>query len=67
MSETQQSELASGVADGAHRRKEKKTEAGLVDEAAIFASPLPITGERKTTTRVELWVSGTNWASHWRI
>lgn len=27
------------------------------DEAALFASPLPITGERKTTTRTELWVS----------
>lgn len=26
------------------------------DEAALFASPLPITGERKTTTRTELWV-----------
>ena len=43
--------------EGVHRRKEKRTEAGLVDEAAIFASPLPITGDRKTTTRVELWVS----------
>jgi hypothetical protein len=29
----------------------------LVDEAAVFASPLPLTGDRKTTTRVELWVS----------
>lgn len=28
----------------------------LVDEAAVFASPLPLTGDRKTTTRVELWV-----------
>jgi hypothetical protein len=28
----------------------------LVDEAALFASPLPLTGDRKTTTRVELWV-----------
>ena len=27
----------------------------LVDEATLFASPLPITGERKTTTRKELW------------
>lgn len=26
------------------------------DEATLFASPLPITGERKTTTRKELWV-----------
>lgn len=26
-----------------------------VDEATLFASPLPITGERKTTTRKELW------------
>ncbi|KAL1404821.1 hypothetical protein Q8F55_008431 [Vanrija albida] len=25
------------------------------DEATLFASPLPITGERKTTTRKELW------------
>lgn len=28
----------------------------IPDEAALFASPLPITGERKTTTRTELWV-----------
>lgn len=36
-------------------RGEKKTE--YIDESALFASPLPITGERKTTTRVELWAS----------
>lgn len=30
---------------------------GLVDEAALFASPLPMVGEQKTTTRKELWVS----------
>lgn len=29
--------------------------AELQDEAALFASPLPLTGERKTTTRRELW------------
>jgi hypothetical protein len=29
----------------------------IVDEVAVFASPLPMTGERKTTTRVELWAS----------
>lgn len=29
----------------------------LENEAALFASPLPIIGQRKTTTRVELWVS----------
>lgn len=29
--------------------------AGLGDEATLFASPLPITGARKTTTRKELW------------
>ena len=28
----------------------------MMSEVAIFSSPLPITGERKTTTRVELWV-----------
>ena len=28
----------------------------VADEATLFASPLPITGERKTTTRKELWV-----------
>jgi hypothetical protein len=27
----------------------------ITDEATLFASPLPITGERKTTTRRELW------------
>lgn len=27
------------------------------DEATLFASPLPIVGERKTTTRKEVWVS----------
>ncbi|WVQ66630.1 uncharacterized protein L199_004815 [Kwoniella botswanensis] len=27
----------------------------LTDEATLFASPLPIVGERKTTTRVEVW------------
>lgn len=32
-------------------------ESGDVSEVDLFASPLPITGERKTTTRVELWVS----------
>jgi hypothetical protein len=26
------------------------------DEATLFASPLPIVGNRKTTTRKELWV-----------
>lgn len=26
------------------------------DEAALFASPLPMTGERKTTKRKEIWV-----------
>ena len=31
--------------------------ASVTDEATLFASPLPITGERKTTTRKELWVS----------
>lgn len=31
--------------------------AALEDEAALFASPLPTTGERKTTTRKELWAS----------
>jgi hypothetical protein len=31
-------------------------ESASIDEATLFASPLPITGERKTTTRVELWV-----------
>ena len=31
-------------------------ESGDVSEVDLFASPLPITGERKTTTRVELWV-----------
>lgn len=29
---------------------------GMSDEAILFASPLPLTGERKTTTRKELWV-----------
>lgn len=33
----------------------------LEDEAALFASPLPLTGERKTTTRKELWVR-TGWS-----
>lgn len=32
------------------------TEKYLENEAALFASPLPIIGQRKTTTRVELWV-----------
>jgi hypothetical protein len=32
-------------------------ESGDISEVDLFASPLPITGERKTTTRVELWVS----------
>lgn len=27
------------------------------DEATLFASPLPIVGERKTTTKKEVWVS----------
>jgi hypothetical protein len=35
----------------------------IIDEATLFASPLPITGERKTTTRVELWVR-VRFASH---
>lgn len=29
----------------------------LVDEAALFASPLPMVGKERTTTRKELWVS----------
>jgi hypothetical protein len=29
----------------------------LVDEAALFASPLPMVGVERTTTRKELWVS----------
>ncbi len=33
---------------------------GVLDEATLFASPLPITGQRKTTTRKELWVSMTD-------
>ena len=28
------------------------------DEATLFASPLPIVGTEKTTTRLELWVRG---------
>jgi hypothetical protein len=32
-------------------------ESSHVSDIDLFASPLPITGERKTTTRVELWVS----------
>jgi hypothetical protein len=32
-------------------------EASMISEVDLFASPLPITGARKTTTRVELWVS----------
>lgn len=32
-------------------------DSSLVSEVDLFASPLPITGTRKTTTRVELWVS----------
>jgi hypothetical protein len=37
-------------------RDEKEVLEVVPDEAALFASPLPITGERKTTTRTELWV-----------
>lgn len=37
-------------------RDEKSLLEVVPDEAALFASPLPITGERKTTTRTELWV-----------
>jgi len=36
-------------------RANKEHEA-IIDEATLFASPLPITGDRKTTTRNELWV-----------
>lgn len=43
-----------GPLDG---RDEKSLLEVVPDEAALFASPLPITGERKTTTRTELWVS----------
>lgn len=32
-------------------------DSALTDEATLFASPLPIVGERKTTTRKEVWVS----------
>jgi len=35
--------------------------AEIEDEAALFASPLPITGERKTTTRKEIWVGKCAW------
>jgi hypothetical protein len=28
----------------------------IQDEATLFASPLPLTGARKTTTKKELWV-----------
>ncbi|EAL19113.1 hypothetical protein CNBH2130 [Cryptococcus deneoformans B-3501A] len=30
-------------------------DSALTDEATLFASPLPIVGERKTTTRKEVW------------
>ncbi|EJT50109.1 protein-vacuolar targeting-related protein [Trichosporon asahii var. asahii CBS 2479] len=36
-------------------RDEKEVLEVVPDDAALFASPLPITGERKTTTRTELW------------
>ena len=38
-------------------KDEKSVLEVVPDEAALFASPLPITGERKTTTRTELWAS----------
>lgn len=41
-------------------RDEKSVLEVVPDEAALFASPLPITGERKTTTRTELWVSASD-------
>ncbi len=36
---------------------EDPNHARYVNEAELFATPLPLTGERKTTTRLELWVS----------
>lgn len=36
----------------------------LIDEAALFASPLPMVGVQKTTTRKELWVSSDSNAYH---
>ena len=40
-----------------HGSRADKQQEVIVDEATLFASPLPITGERKTTNRNELWVS----------
>ena len=39
----------------------------LVDEAALFASPLPMVGVERTTTRKELWVSYSrmSWKRSW--
>lgn len=37
------------------RDSERRLES-IDDEATLFASPLPITGERKTTKRKEIWV-----------
>lgn len=46
-----------GVMEGPLDARDEKSVLEVVpDEAALFASPLPITGERKTTTRTELWV-----------
>jgi hypothetical protein len=34
-----------------------RTGSGLIEEAALFASPLPMVGKERITTRKELWVS----------
>jgi hypothetical protein len=60
--ETQRAER--GVHDGADGGVDGGVEGGpgpvdpsrTSDEATLFASPLPIVGNRKTTTRKELWV-----------
>lgn len=46
----------SGTNEPAHHGHALSRQVTVEDEATLFASPLPITGERKTTTRKELWV-----------
>lgn len=54
--ESAKQEAKRDVSDGRHPHT-LPSENYLENEAALFASPLPMIGDRKTTTRVELWVS----------
>jgi hypothetical protein len=61
MGSTQNEKTSTGVTADAAESIER--DPSVIDEAALFASPLPITGERKVTTRKEIWVRGAHRAA----